>query len=125
MSLAIPQAGQRTDEAIVSKAVIRAASLLKVSEAALGRVIGVSPATVNRLGHGKTVLPAAGKPYQLAVDFIRLFRSLDALLGGNNDQAAAWLHAHNLDLNGTPAELIETPGGLTHVVDYLDAMRGQ
>jgi hypothetical protein len=125
MALAVTQTETRSDEAIVAKAVVRAAKLLKVSEAALGRIIGASPATINRLRHRKSLLPADGKPYQLAVEFIRMFRSLDALLGGNTEQAAAWLHANNHDLNGTPAQLIETPAGLIHVVGYLDAMRGQ
>jgi len=112
------------DAALVSKAVARAAADLGLSGAALGRVIGVSASTVTRLHQGAALTPDA-KPFELALLVLRLYRSLDALVGGNSEQARAWLHSRNRDLDATPAQLIESAGGLVHVVDYLDAMRGQ
>jgi len=57
--------------------------------------------------------------------FVRLFRSLDALVGGNEVQARAWLHEANEHVGGVPAERIRQVEGLVDVVQYLDAMRGR
>lgn len=67
----------------------------------------------------------ATKEGELAVLFVRLYRSLDALLGGNDEQARSWIHAENHHLHGTPADLIRSVTGLMHVTEYLDAMRGR
>jgi hypothetical protein len=55
--------------------------------------------------------------------FVRLYRSLDAIVGGDDGVAAAWIRNRNIALNGTPLELIQTVSGLTNVIDYLDARR--
>jgi hypothetical protein len=56
---------------------------------------------------------------------VRLYRSLDALVGGDDSQARAWLHAENAHLGGVPAQLIRRVEGLVDVIQYLDAMRGR
>ena len=62
---------------------------------------------------------------QLALLFLRLYRSLDALVGGDDARARAWLSAPNGHLGGVPAERMMTVEGLVDVVQYLDAMRGR
>ena len=57
--------------------------------------------------------------------FVRMFRSVDALVGGDVEAARQWLHAENVHLEGVPARLIQTVTGLVDVVEYLDAMRGK
>jgi len=57
--------------------------------------------------------------------FLRLFRSLDALMGGDEAKARAWFKAENAHVGGVPAERIRTVEGLVDVVQYLDAMRGR
>jgi hypothetical protein len=54
-----------------------------------------------------------------------LYRSLDALVGGDDAKARAWLNSENAHLAGVPAERIRTVEGLVDVVQYLDAMRGR
>jgi hypothetical protein len=108
---------------VVTRAARRAAELLDLSQKDLARVIGVSPATVSRLAHRSLDLSA--KEGELAVLFIRMFRSLDALVGGDLVSARKWLHAENTHLAGVPARLIQTVTGLVDVVEYLDAMRGK
>jgi Protein of unknown function (DUF2384) len=54
---------------------------------------------------------------------VRLYRSLDAIVGGDDAVAASWLKNHNTALNGEPLALIQTISGLTNVVAYLDARR--
>lgn len=108
---------------MLTKAVLRAAEGLGLSQRELSAVIGVSPSTVSRLP--RRPLDPASTEGQLAVLFVRLYRSLDALLHGNTEKARLWLHASNHHLGGTPADLVRTVDGLVHVIQYLDAMRGK
>jgi hypothetical protein len=59
----------------------------------------------------------------LAVSFVRLYRSLDALMGGDDAVSADWIKNRNTALDGIPLELIQTAPGLFNVIDYLDARR--
>ena len=110
--------------ATIAKALLRAASALGLRNSDIARVVGTSEASVSRLSRGRTVDPAS-KEGELALLFIRLFRSLDAIVGGNEAQARAWLHAHNHHVAGIPADRIRSVQGLVDVVRYLDAMRGR
>jgi hypothetical protein len=113
-----------TPAAVLTKATLRAARLLGLSDASLGEILGVSGASISRLGAGRRVIAPAAKEGQLAILFLRLFRSLDALLG-DPGSARAWLHAGNAHLGGVPADLVRSVEGLVHVAQYLDAMRGK
>jgi hypothetical protein len=73
---------------------------------------------------GRSNEPASTKG-EIALLFLRIFRSLDAVVGGNAEHARAWLHARNHHLGGVPAEMIASVAGIVRVADYLDAMRGK
>jgi hypothetical protein len=109
--------------AALSKAVLRAADKLNVSQAALSLILGLSEATVSRMKKGDYALQAGSKPFELGVLFVRLFRSLDAIVGGDEAAASAWLANPNLALGATPAEKIRSVPGLMNVIDYLDARK--
>jgi transcriptional regulator with XRE-family HTH domain len=109
---------------VLTRAVLAAAGQLGVRPRQLAAVLGVSEATVSRLPRGRGLAPAS-KEGELALLFVRLYRSLDALVGGDDDKARAWLHANNDHLRGIPADRICTVEGLVDVVQYLDAMRGR
>ncbi len=111
--------------AVLAKAALRAADNLALSQADLARVLGLSPATVSRLAHGQKRLEPASKPFELAALFVRLFRSLDAIVGSDDAAARAWLRSPNHSLGGVPAELIRDLTGLVRTVDYLDAARAR
>ena len=111
------------DDAVVTKAALRAATRLGLSNRALSRILGLSEASVSRMGAGTYTLARRDKSFDLAVLFVRLFRSLDAIVAGDEAAARAWLVSHNAGLNGVPAQLIESLPGLVNVVAYLDARR--
>jgi len=111
--------------AVLSRATVRAARLLGVPQADLAEVIGVSGATASRLANGQRQLEPGSKPWQLAALFVRLFRSLDAIVGSDDVAARAWLRSDNHALGGVPLELIREPAGLVRTVDYLDAARAR
>jgi hypothetical protein len=120
----IPQATRAaTAPAVVTKAALRAAERLALSNRLLAEVLGVSEATVSRMGAGTYQLAPASKPLELAVLFVRLFRSLDAIVGGDAAVARAWLRNENTVLGATPLSLIASVSGLVNVVAYLDTRR--
>lgn len=125
MSARQPQAEAVPSEraAVLTRAVLRAARNLGLRQKQLAAVLGVSEASLSRLDSGRAIQPQS-KEGELALLFIRAYRSLDSILGGNEQSCRAWFHAHNHHLGGTPAELVQTVTGLVHVVEYLDAMRG-
>jgi len=109
---------------VLAKAVLAAASRLGLRNRQLADVIGSSEASISRLQHGRGLDPET-KEGELALLFLRLYRGLDALVGGDDDKAREWLHAENDHLRGVPAERVRTVEGLVDVVQYLDAMRGR
>lgn len=110
--------------ATLTKAVLRAAAKLGLSHKDLSRTLGVSPASASRLGKSRVIAPDS-KEGELALLLVRLFRSLDALFGGQEAACAAWFQATNHHLAGVPTELVQTIMGLMQVVAYVDAMRAK
>lgn len=111
--------------ATLSKALVRAAPLLALNQAQLGTVLGLSAPTASRLMSGQWQLAPASKPWELATLLIRVFRSLDALVGGDAEARRAWLTSHNHALTATPHSLLLTTEGLVRVLHYLDAARAR
>jgi len=112
-----------SDSALVTQAAIRAAGRLGITNKVLARIIGVSESTVSRMSKGGHALEADQKPFELALLFVRLYRSLDAIVGGDDTVASRWLSNPNTALDGRPLDLIQTVSGLTNVIQYLDARR--
>ena len=108
---------------VLSKAVSRAAEQLAISKALLAKVLGVSAPTVTRMYAGTYLLDQNRKEWDFALLFIRVFRSLDSIVG-DETTARRWLKSENLGLNGKPIDLIRSTEGLVRVVQYLDASRG-
>lgn len=109
----------------LSKALVCAAVNLGLNQGTVAKIVGVSPSTASRLFAGKLVLdPGDRKVWELAALFVRLYRSLDALLG-HDEQAKAWLNGPNTALNAKPIDLIKKTEGLVRVTQYLDAYRGR
>jgi hypothetical protein len=110
---------------VLTGAVLRASALLEITQSTLGQILGLSPSTVSRMAHGSYALDEQKKEWELGALFVRLFRSLDAVIGSNDTAARAWLNGENSALIGRPIDLIRTTEGLVRVVQYLDAARGR
>lgn len=110
---------------VVSKAMLRAAEALGLSSSELAEIIGASESTLSRVRNQKRgPIPLDSKEGELGLLFLRVFRSLDALVGGNEAHAKAWLHAENRHVGGVPLHRMKKIEGLVDVAEYLDAMRG-
>ena len=125
MSVVPKQTAKKSDAgAVLSKAVARAAERLEISKTLLAKVLGVSPPTITRLYSGDYQLAPERKEWDFALLFVRVFRSLDSIVG-DEVTARKWLASENLGLNGRPIELIRNTEGLVRVVQYLDASRSR
>jgi transcriptional regulator with XRE-family HTH domain len=126
MALRTPLSSSVPEESsVLTKAVTRAAALLGLTQRQVAEALGLSGPTTSRLFTGKYLLsPTRSKEWELAVLFVRLFRSLDALWG-HEGTARAWLASYNASLGAAPLELIRSAAGLVRVVDYLDHARGR
>jgi transcriptional regulator with XRE-family HTH domain len=110
---------------VATKALLRASERLGLAQKDIALLVGLSPATLSRLVAGSRALDLSGKEGELALIFLRVYRSLDTLVGGDEAQARAWIRAHNRHLGGVPLELMQRIEGMVHVAQYLDAMRGK
>jgi transcriptional regulator with XRE-family HTH domain len=113
----------RADGALVTKAALRAAERLGLSNKELARILGLSESTVSRMAAGAYALSPEQKPYELALLFVRLYRSLDSIVGGDQAVAKAWLRTGNSALGDMPLARIMSIAGLTETIAYLDARR--
>lgn len=109
--------------AVLTKAVVRAASLLGLKDAELAQVIGVSAPTISRCKRGEAEIDPERKTGELALLLVRLFRSLDPLVGSDTEKRKAWMHSKNQALGEVPAMLIRNPEGLVGTLAYLDGIR--
>ncbi len=109
--------------AVLTKAALRSASLLGLSNAALARAVGISQATVSRMAAGERFFEIGTKSAELAALLVRVYRSLDALVGNSEKHRQQWMTSFNRAFNQSPREAIETVDGLTRVVRYLDGAR--
>src|SRR5262245_11574712 len=112
-----------SEGAVMTKAALRAAGLLGISNKVFARIVGLSEASVSRMGTGGYTLTPGDKAFELAVLFVRFYRALDAIVHGDEAVARAWIANPNAALGGTPLDLIQTLPGLVHAVAYLDARR--
>src|ERR1035437_8363799 len=111
-----PRPASAVDQAaVLTKATLRAATQLGLTNKLLATVIGVSEATVSRMRSGDYTLQRGQKPFELAVLFVRLYRSLDAIVGGDDAVAGSWLKNRNTVLDAEPLALIQTVPGRRNV----------
>ena len=110
---------------VLSKAVLRASEILGLNQAALAKVLGISPSSVSRLHSGEYKLNEQNKEWELAALLTRLYRGLDALMASDERSLRAWMKNPNTALNDVPAKRILNVEGLVDTVRYVDAYRAR
>ena len=104
-------------------AAVLAADLLSISSAALARILGVSEASVSRLVSGNRQIDPESKEGELALLLVRVYRSLDALLGTDAAQRKAWMESHKLS-TGTASVFEPAIGRGSRLLAVLRPRRG-
>lgn len=112
-------------ERVLTKAICNMADFYGLTGKELSKIIGISEATTTRINQGKKLLSPESKEGEMALLLLRLYRSLNAIVGNNHAKAKAWLNSENHYFRTKPLERIKTVAGLVEVVNYLDAMRGK
>lgn len=111
---------------VLTKAALRAAEVLDVPQRTLAEIIGVSASTISRAASARAPIDPHSKAGELAKLWIRVFRSLDAIVGSNDEAARAWLVSANAAFAGQkPLERLRSAEGLIHVLHYLDSARAR
>ncbi|MEO8419332.1 MAG: antitoxin Xre/MbcA/ParS toxin-binding domain-containing protein [Methylophilaceae bacterium] len=121
-TIALERASDRSR--VLSQAVAEASKRLKVNSTELGAILGFSQPTSSRLLNQKYAIPEDSKEWELSAHFVRLYRSLSSLVGGDDELAKDWLTSPNRAFNQqTPISYIKRVDGLIHACEYLDAHR--
>jgi hypothetical protein len=105
----------------VLQSVLRAADQLDLSRSALARLLGRDRSLFSR----RSGIDPASKTGELALLFLRLYRSLAVLMGNDPEQMRHWFRSANRHTGGIPAEQVERTEQLVEIVQYLDAMRAR
>lgn len=112
-------------QSVVSKAMLRAAEKLSVSNVELSQIVDISTPRLSKISHMEAEINSSKKEFELALFFIRIYRSLDAIVGGDDKIAAKWLRNHNTALKAVPIERMKKIDGLIDVLSYLDSRRAR
>lgn len=107
------------EQKVLAKAFANAGKALGLSQADLGQIIGKDRSNFRSGIDPKT------KSGELALLFIRCYRSLFALVGGQKTDMKHWMQTENFHTGGVPNEQVKSITGLTTVVEYLDAIRAK
>ncbi|HBP31510.1 MAG: MbcA/ParS/Xre antitoxin family protein [Advenella sp.] len=111
-------------EAVLAKAVLRAAEQLGLKQAELAAVLGMHRTAISRLKTTASLDPDS-KQGELALLLLRLARALFALTGGDQEWIRHFMRTPNKITGGIPAAQIETIQGMTTVLQFVDAIRGK
>lgn len=123
-AVAVSRASDR--QRVLTKAVAEAAGRLQMGPSEIKSVIGTSQPTASRLLNGKYSIPDGSKQWELSAHFVRLYRSLSSVVGGNDELARAWLKSPNQAFKGQPPlAAIKRIDGLLYACEYLDAHRAR
>nr|WP_314876410.1 MbcA/ParS/Xre antitoxin family protein [uncultured Pseudomonas sp.] len=109
------------ENAVLSKAFIRAGEGLALDDIELSACLDVHVSTVRLLRQGQELQPNT-EAWSRALLLIELYRSLLALVE-NEQNAKVWISSKNHGLSGRPRDLIACRSGLEQVVQYLAATR--
>lgn len=105
---------------VLAEALVNAGKLLGMTQGELGDIIGKDRSAISR---GR--IDPDGKDGELALLFIRCYRALYVLVGGDAEQMRHWMHTENRHTGGTPVDQVKSVQGLVAVAEYLDAIRGK
>ena len=94
---------------------------LAISPDILGEIVGKNRSSLYR----PDGIKANSKNGELALIFIRCYRALYVLMGGNEDAMKHWFNTENKHTGGIPLEQVTKLEGLMTVMRYLDAIRGK
>lgn len=116
---------QHQEELVLTKALCNLSKLYSLSGKDLSQIIGISESGISRITQGTKFISPQSKEGEMALLLLRIYRSLNAMLGNNHEKAQLWLNSPNKYFHNKPIEEMKSIPGLIGVLNYLDAMRGK
>ena len=123
MKILNQQAAQK--EQVLTKALCHLAKNFALTGKELSEITGMSESSISRIFQGKKYIIPESKEAELVLLLIRVYRSLNAMLGNQHAKAIAWLRSTHRYFQKPPIEEMKSISGLISVLSYLDAMRGK
>ena len=114
-----------SDKKILAKALLNAAKILNITNTELSEIVDISESRLSKISNDKAQINPNRKEFELSLLFIRIFRSLDAITGGDNSVSSDWIRNNNTAINDIPLERIKKIDGLVNVLSYLDSRRAR
>ena len=111
-----------TSNQVLTHSALRAGALLGLSHAKLARALGLDQSTVSAMEHGLAELQGDTPSGQLALTLIKIYQSLTANVGGDEQACKQWVCSHNTGLAATPALLVQSEDEMNAVLAYLQSM---
>ena len=112
-----------SDKQIIATALKRAIDFMGIKTAQLAKTFNVSVSTLNR-DFQNGIEPESLKG-QVSLLVIRMYRSLSAISGNDDEFVRHFLNTDNNYFGQKPINVIKSMEGLVSVNPYLDAMRGK
>ena len=91
-----------TSNQVLTHSALRAGALLGLSHVALAQALGLEQSTVSAMADGSAELQSDFPSGQLALTLIKIYQSLTANVGGDEQACKQWVCSHNTGLVGTP-----------------------
>lgn len=113
------------EEFVLTKAICNLSKFYSLTGKDLSKIIGISESGASRLVQGTKLISPHTKEGEIALLLLRIYRSLNAMVGNNHEKAKLWLNSYNKYFRNKPIDEIKTIPGLIGVLNYLDAMRGK
>lgn len=108
------------DRQVLGKALFNAAEVLGLNKTEAAKIIGRERTGIVRDG-----IDPNSKAGELAMMFIRVYRGLYAVVGGDQENMRHWVTTDNQYFGQSPRQMMATCQGLVRVLMYLDAIRGK
>lgn len=109
---------------VLAKAVINSADELDINANDLATILGMHRTSLSRIKTKMEIDPDS-KTGELSLLFVRIYRSLYALSGGETKTMRLFLKSKNQVTGGIPLEQMKTIVGMVNVLQFVDALRGK
>ena len=111
-----------TSNQVLTHSALRTGSLLGLSHAEFARALGLDQSTVSAMADGAAELQGVTPSGQRAFTMIKIYQSLTANVGGDEQACKQWVCSHNTGLAATPALLVQSEDEMNAVLAYLQSM---
>jgi hypothetical protein len=123
----IPINHLKFEREVLRKALLKACQILEITSQEFADLIGIRGASYSRfIGNAQDeyFIDPNSKTGEIAIMFLKIYKSLFALLGGDAKSCSIWLRSMNKSLGYIPIKLMSSVQGMANVLYYLERIKG-